>query len=313
MEMIEQKPFPGAAPRTSGRSLRFSLVLATMGRTAELANFLSHLDRQSYRNFELLVIDQNGDDRLIPILGQYDSRFIIKHLRSEKGLSRGRNVGLQNIAGDVVAFPDDDCFYLPWTLRRVHSMLIDNPDWDGVTVGVDELWASRVFDPKGGFLSKYNVWRRAISYTIFLRTTVVRAVGKFDPMLGVGSESGFGSSEEMDYLLRAIEEGQRIYYQPDRVVKHPDTSTYDAQKIAKAYKYALGGGYVLRKHYPRLYFWYRLLRPFAGCGLALAYLNFSKSRYHWAILRGRVAGWNMTLMHSAGAVATTCSSRLLKK
>lgn len=287
------------------QSLKFSLVLATLGRTTELSKFLAHLDDQLYRNFELIVVDQNADDRLVSILRSYEAQFVIKHLRSERGLSRARNVGLQHIAGDIVAFPDDDCFYLPSTLQDVDSMFIENPDWDGVTVGVDEPWASRVLDRRGGFLSKYNVWRRAISYTIFLRATVVRAVGGFDPMLGVGSESGFGSSEEMDYLLRAIEQAQRIYYQPNRIVKHLDTSTYDAQKIAKAYKYALGGGYVLRKHYPRLYFGYRLLRSFAGCGLALAYLDFSKSRYHWAILRGRVAGWNMKVMHSSGGVATT--------
>lgn len=291
--------------RLTDQSLKFSLVLATVGRTLELSKFLAHLGDQSYRNFELIVVDQNRDDRLISILRSYEEQFVIKHLRSERGLSRARNVGLQHFAGDIVAFPDDDCFYLPSTLQQVNSMFIENPDWDGVTVGVDEPWASGVFDHRSSFLSKYNVWRRSISYTIFLRATVVRAVGGFDLMLGVGSEFGLGSSEEMDYLLRAIEQGQRIYYRPERIVRHPDTPTYDAQRIAKAYQYARGGGYVLRKYYSRLYFWYCLLRSFAGCGFALMSLNLSRSRYHWAILKGRISGWKVRAVAVPGKSENT--------
>src|SRR2546427_827401 len=101
--------------------MKFSLVQATLGRTGELARFLRELDQQTYRSFELIVVDQNPDQRLAPILAPYESRFPVFHVRSEKGLSRARNVGMRQIGGDVVAFPDDDCWYPPHLLEWVRN------------------------------------------------------------------------------------------------------------------------------------------------------------------------------------------------
>ena len=85
--------------------MRFSLVLATVGRTDELRRFLAHLDTQTHREFELVVVDQNKDERLKPILEPYRGKFPILHLPSEQGLSRARNVGIEHARGDVIGFP----------------------------------------------------------------------------------------------------------------------------------------------------------------------------------------------------------------
>ena len=91
--------------------MKFSLILATLNRTGEVDYLLKTLDRQTYRNFELIVVDQNADDRLVPLLAPYQANFPILHLQSAKGLSRARNVALEHVSGDIVAFPDDDCAY----------------------------------------------------------------------------------------------------------------------------------------------------------------------------------------------------------
>lgn len=278
---------PCEAQKGSPPRLKFSLVLATLGRTAELSNFLSYLDRQSFRNFELIVIDQNPDDRLIPVLAPYGSRFEIKHLRSEKGLSRARNLGLRHISGDVVAFPDDDCWYPPETLETVARTLASHPEWDGIT----GKWNSR--HQTGAFLSRFNVWLRTCSILIFLRASVVKVVGEFDEMLGSGSGSGFGGAEETDYLLRALERNFRIYHEPELKIEHPDpVAGYNEQSIEKACCYARGVGYVFRKHrFPAWYLGYFLLRHLSGAALAVASCNLPKARFYWAMFRGRLSGW----------------------
>ena len=98
--------------------LKFSLLLATVGRTAELERFLSSLDAQTYRNFDLIVVDQNPDERLAALVQSYAGRFPVLCVKSTPGLSRARNAGLRYVSGDVIAFPDDDCWYPPDLLRK---------------------------------------------------------------------------------------------------------------------------------------------------------------------------------------------------
>ena len=174
--------------------MKFSLILATVGRYEEVARFLTSLDAQDYRNFELIVIDQNDDERLTRLLAMYREKFPVRHVRSERGLSRARNVGLQLADGDVIAFPDDDCWYPLGLLQKVASELNGDPDIDGITgrfTDGDGRSEGRWLD-HSTLLNRYNIWRGAISFSIFLRRRVVDAVGSFNASLGVGSRHALG-------------------------------------------------------------------------------------------------------------------------
>jgi glycosyltransferase involved in cell wall biosynthesis len=277
-------------------AIKFSLILATVGRSEDLARFLQHLERQTYRNFELIVVDQNQDGILDPLIRQHKEKFPLLHLRSERGLSRARNVGLQHFSGDVVAFPDDDCWYAPETLEKVARAFYENLNCDGFTGrGVDDSRPADYisFSRQSGLINKKNVWRRGISYAIFLRANVVRVVRPFDESLGVGSGSGKYSAEETDYLIRAINSRFRIQYCTDLCIfhRHPALN-YDLALIKKSYGYSVGFGYVLRKHnYPISFVVYCWLRALGGAAVSLFTFNFAKSRFHFAALKGRVLGW----------------------
>ncbi|MCB1543045.1 MAG: glycosyltransferase family 2 protein, partial [Rhodoblastus sp.] len=90
---------------------RLSLLCCTVGRTDKLDRLLASLARQTFRDFELVVVDQNEPGALDPVLAPYLERLDIRHVRSERGLSRARNVGLSHCRAKIVAFPDDDCWY----------------------------------------------------------------------------------------------------------------------------------------------------------------------------------------------------------
>ncbi|MBZ5641218.1 MAG: glycosyltransferase [Acidobacteriia bacterium] len=280
----------------SSNIVKFSLILATVGRVDELACFLHHLDQQTYRCFELIVVDQNRDPILDLLIKQYQGKFPLLHLKSEQGLSRARNTGLQHFTGDIAAFPDDDCWYPPDSLQEVARLFVENPAWDGlVGKAIDNIHpdAYRWFPNENGWINRTNVWRQALSITMFLRKSVVQGTGCFDETLGAGSGQGRLSAEETDYLIRSLESGFRIQYTPDVRIFHPSPhSTYDRNLIRKGYGYSVGFGYVLRKHkYPLPFVAYSWLRALGGALVSLVTLNFPKSRYHFTVLKGRILGW----------------------
>lgn len=277
--------------------MRFSLVLATVDRTREVVRFFEYLDKQTYRDFELIVIDQNPDHRLVPILEPFRDRFPIMHLKSEKGLSRARNVGLKHVSGDIVAFPDDDCWYPETLLDSVVSFFKHNPDVDVLTGRPADEKGRSVggrWDKNPGPVNVFNIWRRHISFTIFLKKHVVDQVGFFDEKLGVGAGTPWGSGEETDYLLRALQAGFRLFYNPDITVHHAQhVAQYNRQAFRRAYSYGAGMGRVLRKHeYPLWFVLYEWAKSGGGGFVSLLRGRFGKARHHWSALSGKVAGWS---------------------
>jgi GT2 family glycosyltransferase len=273
--------------------MKISLILATKGRVKEIERFIQSLTHQG-NSLELIVVDQNEDNRLESILKESSLPFSVVHLRSEVGLSRARNVGVAFATGDIIAFPDDDCWYPAGLLTRVVSELQSQVSVDGLT-GRSEDGRGR---PSGGSFSRRkgpvdvnNVWKTGISYTIFLRSSVCTAVGPFDEELGAGADTRFGSGEESDYLIRTVKLGFNIQYLPDLVVYHANSILYNRNDCQKAFRYGAGMGRVLSKHrYKLSYNLYKILRPIGGALISLLTLRARKAAYHLAIARGRLCG-----------------------
>jgi glycosyltransferase involved in cell wall biosynthesis len=261
--------------------MTFDLVVATLGRVDELGALLDSLERQTHRDFRVIVADQNEDDRLGAVLAAHPS-LELERVRAPAGLSGARNTTLPQLRADVVAFPDDDCTFPPDLLERVAGRLTQQPELDGLTGRAPD---SPSWKQDAATLTRENLWNRAISFTIFLRRQVIERVGAFDETLGLPASSG----EEIDYLIRALDAGTRIEYDPTLVVMHPekmrDPATTGARDGASL-------GYILRKHrYPPLTVARMLVRPAGGAVLALLRNDRPRARFHLSTLRGRFAGY----------------------
>jgi len=100
--------------------MKFSLVMTTLGRDKDIINFIESLLKQTYTNYELIIVDQNSDDRVVKIFDQYKEKINIKyHHCAKRGISVGRNMGLKYVTGDIIGFPDDDCEYDSDTLIKI--------------------------------------------------------------------------------------------------------------------------------------------------------------------------------------------------
>lgn len=261
-----------------------SLIMATLGRYYEVDRMLESLTRQKYKNFELVVVDQNPEGFLSDIIEKYSGKINIKYINTNiKGLSKARNIGLKHIQGAIVAFPDDDCVYFEDTLLKVQNYFLSNEDIDFITgKEINDIKYKHI--DKKIKINKYNIWLHSISFTIFMRKKIVDKVGFFDEQLGVGSGTEYGSGEETDYLLRGLENTGLGVNVSEIVIMHPRPDYANAKK---AFQYSKGRMYVLRKHnYGVLFKWLNVIYPLIK--LVRWIYDRKKIIYHWYQFTGRL-------------------------
>lgn len=83
---------------------------------------------QTYKNFELLIIDDGSPDRSVEICQQFtDPR--IKIIRQEnRGVAAARNTGIREAQGEYIALLDADDLWLPEKLEKHVEHLENSPD-----------------------------------------------------------------------------------------------------------------------------------------------------------------------------------------
>lgn len=104
-----------------------------------LEEALDSVISQTYQNLEILVIDDgstDGSSDLCDLYEQKDQRIKVFH-QGNKGLSAARNVGLDHMTGDLVAFLDPDDAYESEMIRTMVQAL-QNMDADIVKCGVNK-------------------------------------------------------------------------------------------------------------------------------------------------------------------------------
>lgn len=90
--------------------MRFSVVIPTYNRAHLIEKTLQSVLKQTYTNFEVIIVDNCSTDNTLEVLEKYadDSRIkVIVHDRNYER-SRSRNTGMMNAAGEYLTFLDSD-------------------------------------------------------------------------------------------------------------------------------------------------------------------------------------------------------------
>lgn len=235
--------------------MKFSLIVPTLNRVHETKRLFQSLVAQNYKDFEVIVVDQNPDDRLVELVDSYRQYFPILHLReSKQGQSRARNIGFSHVHGDIVAFPDDDCLYSEGLLTKIAQFFGNNPEWDGIIARVYDLDEDKnAFDACGDDQSQEvdyaKGYKICVSCAMFFRASVVEKI-RFDERLGPGAGTPWGCGDETDFLFQCLDTGYRFYYDANLIVRHPNPLKKHTfrEQIRREYCYGLGKGYFLATH-----------------------------------------------------------------
>ncbi|MCA3350578.1 MAG: glycosyltransferase [Roseomonas sp.] len=272
--------------------MRFSLIVATLGRSSEIGALLESLLAQGRDDLEVIIVDQNADDRVAPVLQPYAARLPITHLRSAiRNANHARNLGLRQARGEIVTFPDDDCLYPPGVLTRVDAAFRAAPSLGvltGPAASPEGGLGSGRWREESGAIDLANVWTSVIEFNLFLPRHLMLALGGFDERLGPGTR--WGSAEGNDLVCRAMASGAVAQYDAGLRIIHPDKRLTEVA-VSRAASYGRGLGFVLRRHGVPASVWFAfLVRPIGGALLSLAKLRLHNAAYYTMSFWGRLIG-----------------------
>ncbi len=247
------------AVRVSARPA--SIVVATRDRPASLRICLRSLIELDYPDFEIVVVDNApSSDETRRLVTGHEFAGRVKYLREDRrGLAAAHNRGLANVAGEIVAFTDDDViadrlwllelvrgFRLAEGVVCVTGLIVPAELETEAQIVAERLWgfnkgfAARVFDGTthgGDPLYPYAAGKFGSGANMAFDTAKLRDRGGFDPRIGIGTPARGG--DDLSAFFTVIASGQRLVYNPGAVVRHRHHAEYDALK-RQAFNYGVG-------------------------------------------------------------------------
>jgi glycosyltransferase involved in cell wall biosynthesis len=287
--------------------MRFSFIIPTLGRKAELERCLASVDRQP-GDYEVIVMDQNpAEFGLAEVCAGHRN---IRHVLSPiKGLSVNRNLALKLASGDWIIFADDDCVldvdYLD-VARKALSGLDGGASifFTDVRNLEDGEFYTFPLGEKDRVLGFGNFNKIPSIGFIFSRKAAEDLHG-FDEVLGLGAK--YGSGEDTDMLLRALGQGIPVLRLPGCSIFHP--RMIKGRNLDRCRNYAKGYGALFAKHlliqpWSRkptiLRTWVWILFRNAG-GIAINIVSPGKFRYYWTSLSYKAIGFFVYLREDSRA------------
>jgi glycosyltransferase involved in cell wall biosynthesis len=93
-------------------SPKISVIMPTYNRSHLISRAIKSVLGQTFRNFELIVINDGSTDETEKAVRRFKDKRIIYIKRKHAGVSAARNVGLAHALGEYIAYlDDDDCYY----------------------------------------------------------------------------------------------------------------------------------------------------------------------------------------------------------
>jgi len=103
-----------------------SIIIPTWNRAQFIAPTIDSVLKQTYKNHEIIVVDDGSTDNTREVLEAYRDK-ITCIVKRNGGVSSARNTGIQASQGQYIAFVDDDDLWLPEKLSLQMQLMENNP------------------------------------------------------------------------------------------------------------------------------------------------------------------------------------------
>lgn len=224
--------------------MQFSVVIIVRQMNDYLRAALPWFERQTLRDFELIVVSEAEIREALPGV-----RIIVSGRASP---SRARNIGAAAAQGDVIAFIDDDAYPAPDWLETAHAIFQDTsigavggPSlvpheatfFQRVSNKVYELSSAKT-GPRYGRSPRQDIddWPTC---NFFVRRPLFAATGGFN------EEHWGGEDTQLCYSL--VKAGVRMVSDPNLIIYHHPRKTL-RQHLRQTYFWGLWRGFMMKHH-----------------------------------------------------------------
>ncbi len=207
-----------------------SVIIPTYGEPDLLGGAIDSVLSQTYRDFELIVVDDNNPctaareatEAVMSKYLKYEKVKYIKHSKNKNGAA-ARNTGLKEASGEYIAFLDSDDLYMPTRLEKCLSALCDaaDPRCMGVYTGCEFRRNGKTYRlfsdiESGNFLrdTLATTFMFSTGSNIFMRREAIEAVCGFD--------ENFLRHQDYEFLVRYFEKYDLLAIAEVLVIKNND-------------------------------------------------------------------------------------------
>ncbi len=193
---------------------RVSVVIPTFNRWPLLAEAIDSVLAQSYRDFELIVIDDGSTDATARELSKMTSRLRFLST-SRKGVAAARNLGVSQARGHYVAFLDSDDLWLSRKLEKQIHFMQQHPEFQ--ICQTDEIWIRngvRVNPRSIHQKPSGDIFSRSLELCLVSPSAVMMSKALFERIGGF--DEAFPVCEDYDLWLR-ISAQHQVPLIPDRL------------------------------------------------------------------------------------------------
>jgi glycosyltransferase involved in cell wall biosynthesis len=221
----------------------FSIVLPTYNRSHMLGKALESVIRQTYSDWELIVVDDGSTDNTKEVAESYKDSRIKYFFQTNQERSAARNNGVEKACGKYICFLDSDDYFLTDRLERIFHTLQELKEpaaflFTGVSFDKNGVITKRVEKCLSDFVNKYDFFM--FSHVHCQQTIISKEI-----LLQNKFNIHFNITEDTELWMRIISSNDFIFIedQPTVVVAdHEDRSVnvskYNAySKVMEVFSY----------------------------------------------------------------------------
>lgn len=268
-----------------------SIIIPTWNSDAYLQICLSCLGQQTFRNFEVLIVDNGStafeEDKII---ARWPSLTIkVFSLKENKGFATACNLGARQAAGEWLAFLNADAFPSPTWLEQFHAAVQRFPEAGAFSSFLFQANSPVLIDDIGDVYNfSGSAWKRGYGYPLsqapqqperifsanaaaaFYRRDVFLEIGGFD-------EEFFSYFEDVDLGFRLNLYGYKCLFLPGAKAAHVGSSSTGKGSDFALYHYHRNMEWAYLKNMPSLLFWmYLPIHLTVGLVFLINYLRYGK-------------------------------------